>query len=621
MKENTWSNLAQVVFRRTYSRSDTGRSESWEKTVERVIRGNIRGHEVGDPEVRRLEYFMLERKAMPAGRGLWFSGSPAHERLGGAALNNCWYLQGDSWRNLVVAQDLLMLGGGVGFSIESELVAQIPAVRKHVVIARTEPRPGAWAVPDSREGWCELISRVLEAFLETGRSFNYTTELLRPRGERILGFGGHTAGPDPLVQAVNKITALLDTRSGQHLRPLDVMDLLCIIGEMVVAGNVRRSAILILGDAQDADYLQAKRWDLHPLPPERAMANLSVVADSPAQLGELFWETYLHGEPFGIVHRGNLKRFGRMGERKHDDATGVNPCAEATLTPGEPCNLQEIFLPNLAHEAEFIEAARLMHRWGKRVTCEHYHLALSDQAVKKYRRVGTGITGCLQSPLFAADPLDRAYAAIQDENRSYSQALGIAESIRTTVIKPSGTLSLLGECLPGIHPAYSRYYIRRVRFAADDPILDRLKLAGHPVEPAQRLDGSLDPRTSVAEFYCEAPTGVPVADENWDAFKQMDVVRFAQKHWSDQAVSVTVYYRREDLVKIRDWLDEHFDEIKTMSFLAHSDHGFVQAPLEAISEAEYVRRQSRIGMLSLETVEPGSDADTEECEGHGCLVK
>src|SRR6185369_4801022 len=218
---------------------------------------------------------------------------------------------------------------------------------------------------------------------------------------------------------------------------------------------------------------------------QRAMANLSVVADDVEDLHPLFWKTYEVGEPYGIVNRTNIQSYGRMGERKKDTAIGVNPCAEATLEGGpqiaEPCNLQELALPNIEDEEELILAARMMHRWGKRVTMEPYHWPGSDEVVKRNRRIGTGITGCLRSPLFNPKTLDNVYEAIQEENKKYSKELGIPESIRSTVVKPSGTISKVFDMAgyEGIHPAYSRFYIQRVRFAATDPLVPLLSAAGH----------------------------------------------------------------------------------------------------------------------------------------------
>lgn len=620
---NSWSNLAQVVYKRTYARKDEGTPENWSDTIERVIQGNVRGHNVSKQELERLRYFMLNRKAIPAGRGLWYSGSPSHKKLGGVALNNCWYLSCDTIDAFPLAMDLLMLGGGVGMSVEHRFVSKLPKVKKSVFIEHRATKDADFIVPDSREGWCELLRRTLESFFITGRGFSYSTVCVRGYGEPIYGFGGTASGPQPLVKFIDNIKSILLNRTNKHIRPIDAMDIICATGEMVVAGNVRRSAILIMGDPFDKDYLKSKRWDLGQVPTFRAFANLSVVIDDIEDVHSLFWKTYENGEPFGIVNRKNIQTFGRMGEKKKDTAVGMNPCAEATLESGEPCNLQEIALANLSSEDEFVEAARLMHRYGKRVTTEIYHHDIINEVVGRNRRIGTGITGCLESPLFNPKTLDRVYSEIQKENIEYSKELGIPESIRTTVVKPSGTVSkLLDQRGEGIHPAYSRYMIQRVRFAANDPLIPVLKAAGHYMEPVVRFDGSFDHNTLVVDFYLEAPQGTPCADEDFGTWKQLDVLLMAQKHWADQAVSVTVYYRKEEIAQIKEWLQNNLKYLKSISFLCHSDHGFKQAPKEAITREQYDKLSSKIKPLVFGESDVGDGADLGlECAGGVCPIR
>jgi ribonucleotide reductase alpha subunit len=948
-----WSNLATVVYKRTYARKDNGRTENWAETCERVIGGNVRGHNVSDEEIRRLRFFMNERKATPAGRGTWYSGSPGHARLGGVALNNCWFLTADEWENYVLAQDLLMLGGGVGMSVEHEFSSRLPKIRKDVTIVHRPTKDAEFIVPDSREGWNELTRRVLEAFFVTGRSFSYSTICVRGAGEAIKGFGGTASGPGPLVTFVEKLCAVLSSREGRRLRPIDAADVLCSIAEMVVSGNVRRSALIVIGDAWDKDFLRAKRWDLGTLPTQRACANFSVIAEDVDDLHPLFWATYEHGEPFGIVNRANIRKYGRMGELRKDTAVGCNPCqpkwaqlltpygirqmgdisvgdqiwsgkrwttvirkwstgikpvykwhttagvfagtknhrvvsdgekvevqdadsidtavgpaqalsdriyascvmdglvfgdgmvhkasndkvvlivgeddrdyftsevgdlllsrcgvhpahridetwevetditadelpktyervipdryvytdpwnaraflrglysangslvanrvtlkassfaaisqvqqmlsslgirsyyttnsahdtefsngtytcresydlnigtaigrelfaqligflqpykneklaalihdsrlstkgpkltfdvtkveyvgdeevwditvddeehvywtggclvsncAEATLESREPCNLQEIPLPNLSGVDEFVEAARLMHRYGKRVTMERYHHPEIQEVVERNRRVGTGITGCLQVPkLFNPQVLDRVYAAIQEENVAYSAELGINPSIRTTVIKPSGTKSkMLDVAGEGLHCALSRWMIQRVRIAASDPLIPELRARGHHMEPVIRFDGSLDLNTLVVDFYVEAPADLPCADEGFDTWRQLDVLLMAQKHWCDQAASVTVYYSKEEVPEIKAWLRLNLKNLKTISFLLQTGHGFVQAPKEPISKEQYDELSSKIEPLDLGEDLGGDDVDSQDCAGGACPVK
>jgi hypothetical protein len=312
----------------------------------------------------------------------------------------------------------------------------------------------------------------------------------------------------------------------------------------------------------------------------------------------------------------------------------VGNCGEATLEIGrsfpgitgsstEPCNLTEINLGAIEDPAEFEEAARLMHRWSKRVTCEQYHWPQADEVIKRNRRVGTGITGCVQNTkLFNPEMLDRVYAAIQDENVKYSKELNIPPSIRTTVIKPSGTWSKMMDCAcEGIHPAYSRFFIQRIRLSSNDALVGKLREAGHYIEPQVRLDGTYDPSTVVADFYVKTPEGTPCADSGFDTWKQLDAIKMAQKHWADQSISVTVYYKDEEIPQIQDWLRSNLKEIKTVSFLRHSGHGFKQAPKEAITEEQYEKLSAKIKPLDINNVQEGSEVGLNECEGGACPIK
>lgn len=945
-----FSNLAKVVIQRTYARKKkNGKLETWPDIVERAIRGNTRGFSVSQEEIDRLWYLLINRKAGPAGRGWWYSGTEAHEKLGGVALSNCWYLNADSWENYIQAQDLLMLGGGVGMSVEHRFVSKLPKVKKNVMVTHKPTKDADFIIPDSREGWCELTRKVLEAFFVTGKGFSFSTVCIRGAGEVIRGFGGYASGPLPLVTFADKISALLSSREGKNLRPIDAADLLCSVGELVVSGNVRRSALIILGDPWDKDYLKAKRWDLGPIPTQRAMANFSVVMDDIEDAHPLFWKTYENGEPFGILNRKNMQKYARMGDVKKDTAVGTNPCVpagtkiltdlgyraidslvgqtvnvwngnefspvqpqvtgtnqklvkvtfssgqslvctkdhtfpiknnlykdnsfelvkakdlviysnlakfvfpvidfgeevskkraysqgfysgdgnasttesvrrdiclygektmcaermsghlgkfqksqdraifhldfvpedkgfipfgwsvgsrlewlgglldsdgielkeggvqvasvdesfllqtqkllttlgvvakvskgreaqvkmmpdgkggkkeyhclalyrmcigatqiqalktlglkcerltfdktpqrdayrfatvsgvedagtadvvycfkegklglgcfegivtgqcgEASLESGEACNLQDIALSNISDEKEFEEAARLMHRWGKRVAMEKYHWENSQEIISRNHRIGTGITGCLRSPLFTPAVLDRVYAAIQDENVSYSKELGIPESIRTTVVKPSGTVSKCYDMAgyEGIHAAYSRYYIQRVRFSANDPLVAKLREAGHKIEPVIRFDGTLDHTTVVCDFYEKAPEGFPVADEDWSTEKQLEVLKMAQRHWADQAVSVTVYYKRDDLPWLKTWLQNNLGELKSISFLCHSEHGFLQAPKEKITKEQFEELSEKISPVQLDDLTDGGDLVDLECAGGSCPIR
>lgn len=620
---SSWDNLSRIIYRRTYARkNENGELESWPDTVDRVIRGNSRLAKVDESERNELAQIMLSRKGIPAGRGLWQSGTSTQEKLGGVSQNNCFFWTAEKWEHFVYAQDYLMLGGGVGLSVEHKYVSKLPEVKKNVEIKHKADFSQEFIVPDTREGWCELTRRVLEAYFVTGKGFTYSTKAVRPYGDRILGFGGVSSGPLPLIQFIDRLSALFKTREGSHIRPIDAADILTMIGQMVVAGNVRRSAIIILGDPWDKEYLAAKNWKNGNIPNYRAFANYSVVCDDIEDLHPSFWKTYEHGEPFGLVNRKNIQKFGRAGERKSDRAIGVNPCAEIPLENGEPCCLVEIPLPNQKDLNDFSHTARLLYRYAKRVTLERYHNPITHAVVQKNRRIGVGITGCLSSGLFNSSDLDSVYNELVLLDRDYSAELGVNPSVRLTTVKPSGTVSkLLGQNgYEGIHPAYSRYFIQRVRFASDDPLVGLLRKAGHKVEPQINFDGSPDHSTVVVDFYVAAPEGFPVADDNWDTWKQLDTVLLAQRYWSDNAVSVTVYYKREDIPELKKWLAANLQYLKSISFLLHSDHGFKQAPKEAMTEKEYSKLSAKLLPIELDQITEG-DLDQPDCVGGVCPIR
>lgn len=621
--ENSWDALSKIVYKRTYARKkENGTLESWPDTVNRVVSGNTRIVVVTPEERQNLTDLMLSRKGIPAGRGLWQSGTPTQEKLGGVSQNNCFFWTAENWEHFVYAQDYLMLGGGVGMSVEHKYISKLPKVKRGVNISHENSFSAEFIVPDTREGWCKLTRRILKSFFVDGVSFTYSTKAIRPEGDPIIGFGGTASGPGPLIKFVEQLVAMLNSLEGKNLSPVNGADILCMIGQMVVSGNVRRSAIIILGDCWDKDYLSCKQWEKGTIPNYRAFANYSVVCDDIEDVHLQFWKTYEYGEPFGIINRKTMRKYGRYGEELPDTAIGVNPCAEICLENGEPCCLVEIPLMNLRSVEEFINAATLLYRYAKRVTLETYHNKITNDIVKKNHRIGVGITGCLGSPLFTEPILRRVYQAIKEEDIKYSAELGVPQSIRLTTIKPSGTVSkLLSQYgYEGLHAAYSRYFVQRIRFSADDKLIPLLRAAGHHIEPQVNFDGSLDRSTLVVDFYIAAPKQYPVADEDWTLQKQLDTLLLAQRAWSDNAVSVTIYYKKTDIPFLKVWLKENLSALKSISFLLHSEHGFKQAPKEAITESAYLSAVAKIKTINIESISSGT-LDSLECTAGFCPIK
>ena len=261
-----------------------------------------------------------------------------------------------------------MLGSGVGFNIQREHVYQLPKVKAKVTVEREDVNDADFIVPDSREGWVELLDRVLRASFETGEGFTFATHLIRPKGAKIEGFGGTASGSEDLVWGMIEINKILNAKAGRRLSSVDCLDIMNIIGKIVVAGNVRRSAQIALGDHDDIEYLRAKRWDLGNIPNWRAMSNNSVVCDDIGKLPEEFWDGYKgNGEPYGLINLTASRRQGRTGDLQYPDpdVMGFNPCAEQSLANFETCCLAEVYLPNIDTYEELRKVLRYLYRVNK----------------------------------------------------------------------------------------------------------------------------------------------------------------------------------------------------------------------------------------------------------------
>jgi hypothetical protein len=453
--------------------------------------------------------------------------------------------------------------------------------------------------------------------------FTYSTICVRGKGAAIKGFGGTASGPEELCWGIGEISALLNARAGKKLRPIDALDIMNIIGYVVVAGNVRRSAQIAIGDLHDDLFMRAKRWDLGTLPKWRAMSNNSVVCNDISQLTEDFWAGYEgKGEPYGLINLRNSKRMGRAGDETYPDPNviGYNPCAEQSLADKETCCLSEIYLPNIESEAELQKIATMLYRINKhslRLKCHHKE---TEKIVHENMRMGIGVTGYLQATDEQKSWLKSTYTVLRAFDEAYSAKMGWPESIKLTTVKPSGTLSLLAGVTPGCHPGYSRYHIRRIRIAAGSNLIQMCRDKGYKVEAQRNFDGTTDPNTFVVEFPCSYPAHSVFAGDV-SAVEQLETVKRLQTEWSDNAVSCTIYYKPEEIPEIKLWLKGNYNEsVKTCSFLLHSDHGFDQAPFEEISEELYKELKAKTEpIIDVEVDE--NDVELEECATGACPIK
>jgi hypothetical protein len=339
-----WSPVGFLTYKRTYARrldyNGTDRTEEWIDTINRVLDSCDTQLHVGfsKEERERLKNYMLKLKGTVAGRFLWQMGTKTVDRLGLPSLQSCSFCTVDSpVRPFTWAFDFLMLGSGVGVNIQREYVYKLPpVVDEFVQPVRLDEASADFIVPDTREGWVELLRRTLESAFDSSVSsgFSYSTQLIRGKGAAIKSFGGVASGPEDLVQGISEIAGIIGKRCGKQLRPIDVLDIICIIGAIVVSGNVRRSAIITIGDHDDLQYLKAKRWDLGGIPNWRSNANLSVVCNDFSLLPEEFWQGYEgNGEPYGLINLKLARSCGRLGETQYKDkrVQGFNPLIASGL--------------------------------------------------------------------------------------------------------------------------------------------------------------------------------------------------------------------------------------------------------------------------------------------------
>ena len=617
--------LGEVVFLRTYSRPvDAGGVESWVECLRRVIDGACDvGAGFTPREAEALFEHMFYLRCSLSGRALWQLGTPLVRELNGASLNNCYFVNVETIEDFEFLFDMLMLGGGVGFSVERSKIHELPKVRSGVAVSHERSNDADFIVPDSRGGWSRLLHAVLKSYFHTGKSFSFSTILIREFGAELKTFGGTASGPGALIDGVADICGVLDGRAGKKLRSVDVLDICNIIGRIVVSGSSRRSAEIAIGDPDDILFLRAKNWGRGGVPAWRANSNNSIFADSFDEIMPEVWNGYDgRGEPYGFLNRKLARRVGRVGEVKVDNSIeGFNPCAEIALGDGESCNLATVFLPNVESLKQFREISRLLYLFQKAVTRLEYPYEKTTNLVRKNARIGLSVTGVLQSSEKQVGWLSTVYEYLVGLDKEISDGRGVPRSVRLTTVQPSGTLSLLPGVTPGIHPAFAEFYVRRVRFKAGDPLVDVCRSRGYPVMFDVGLNGREDQKTFVVEFPCESPKGAVLAAD-MSAVDQLEWVKRLQEKWADNAVSVTVYYRLEELPEIKEWMEANYERsIKSVSFLLHKDHNFPLPPYEECSEDDYLRRAAAIDFSVPLTRAVGGELTVDDCAGGACPIK
>lgn len=619
------NSLGEITFIRTYSRKKPdGTKERWHEVCERVISGMytlMKDHvetnkifwdeEKAQRSAKEAFDRMFNMKWLPPGRGLWMMGTRfVHERGDSTALNNCAFTSTvDLPADAAWLMEASMLGVGVGFGTES--------AGKETI---TEPDGTFdYVIPDTREGWAKSAELLLRAYINGAPKPVFDYSEIRAKGEPIKGFGGLASGPKPLREYHESIVDQFEGRAGETLTSVDILDVMNKAGRCVVAGNVRRSAELALGDINDMDFIEAKNYEKNP---ERAawgwISNNSVIAEVGDTPHDKIAEGIVNnGEP-GIFYRDLVRKYGRMIDppnNKDHRVVGTNPCSEQSLEHREMCCLVETFPIKADSLEDFKQTLKYAYLYAKAVTLMPTGWEETNQVMLRNRRIGTSMSGLAEfiekhTMTELREWMDQGYQEIQMWDKTYSEWLCIRESIKTTSIKPSGTVSLLAGVTPGVHWMPDTVYIRRIRVAIDHPLVHVAQNAGYHVEPAET-----DPEgTAVIEFPVRGPK---VRNEREvTIWEKAALAIIAQRYWSDNQVSCTITFSKDEAKHIGDLLRVHEGQLKSVSFLQIQDqgeHDYAQLPYEGITEEQY--QEAVAQCMPMDTLSLYEGLDTVDAVG------
>lgn len=566
---------------------------------------------------------ILTFKFTPPGRGLYAMGTDAVEAHGGAVLNNCAFLSTRDPRPDVFAKlmNLTMLGVGVGYDTLG--------AGKAVIIP---PRLGysrVSEIPDTRQGWVDSIEELLASYLTNGNvpgvTFDYSR--IRPAGLPIKRFGGVSSGPEPLRRLHDSLRELCDAYAGKRIDSTWIVDACNLIGRCVVAGNVRRSAQIALGQEGDRDFLHLKE-DAGKVAEYRAFSNNSVRAHVGMDYAEAGSLTARTGEP-GYFWLDNARMFGRMNgqvaTRTDFLAMGTNPCSEQTLEDGELCCLVETYPAKHETLDDYLETLKLAYLYAKTVTLVPTGFPDTDEIIARNRRIGCSMSGVVQAiqKIGGSEFLrwcDRGYNFLTGLDASYSDWLGVPESIKRTSVKPSGTVSILANASPGIHHPHSEYYIRRVRFASNSPLLTVLKQAGYNVVPEIYGQEKGKENTMVVEFPIHEPF-FSKGKAQASMWEQLALTAVMQRYWADNQVSVTIHFTKEEANDIPLALEIYQHQLKSVSFLPYDPHSiYALAPYEEISKERYDELVSILRTVELpyDALDVQQEAQPKGCDSDSC---
>ena len=600
----------QFIHKSRYARwiEDEQRRENWDETVSRYISfmdsyvHDKHGYKLDSSLRNELEEAILNLRVMPSMRAMMTAGD-ALERDAVCGYN-CSYIPVDSPRAFDECMYILMCGTGVGFSVERENVDKLPVVSDNFNDSETVIK-----VADSKPGWAKAL-RELIALLYAGQVPSWDMSGVREAGARLKVMGGRASGPQPLIDLFNFTVKKFKKAAGRRLYPIECHDLMCKVGEIVVVGGVRRSALISLSNLGDEQMRLAKSGEWWDEPDkqiyrngQRALANNSVAYKTKPEMGT-FMREWLSlydsksGER-GIFNRQSAKKqAAKNGRRETEHDFGCNPCSEIILRPYQFCNLSEVVVresDTLATLKEKVRLATILGTFQATLTNFKYLRKIWQKNTEEERLLGVSLTGIMDNTLTATSggKLETALEILRAEavivNEAMSKQLKIPQSTAVTCVKPSGTVSQLTDAASGIHARHNPYYIRTVRGDNKDPLTQFLIAEGIPAEPDVMKPDS----TTVFSFPMKSPNGA-VTRTQMTAIEQLELWLAYQRHWCEHKPSVTISVKENEWMSVGSWVYEHFDEVSGISFLPFSEHTYQQAPYQDIDAEQYAEFKKKM---------------------------
>ena len=605
---------------------DVGRRETWSETVDRYIE-QIVGKKVNTATADQLRLAVLDLSVMPSMRALMTAGQ-ALERDNTAGYN-CSYLPVDDLKSFDEAMFILLCGTGVGFSVERQFITKLPEVPTLFESETTV------VVKDSKEGWAKSLRQVI-ALLYSGEIPKWDTSRVRPSGARLKTFGGRASGPAPLIDLFTFVIRTFKEAQGRKLNSLECHDIMCKIGEVVVVGGVRRSAMISLSNLSDDRMRHAKTGTWWENNPQRALANNSVsYTEKPDSLS--FMREWMALVESGSGERGVFNRqaskvqAAKNGRRDANYEFGTNPCSEIILRPNQFCNLTEVVVratDTLESLSEKVRLATILGTIQSSFTKFPYLRKIWQTNTEEERLLGVSLTGIMDNPLMTNKNkgLDRTLEHLKSvavaTNAEWAKRLGIPVSTAISCVKPSGTVSQLVDSASGIHARHSPYYIRTVRGDNKDPLTQFMKDQGVPNEP----DVMKPDATTVFSFPMKAPTGA-VCTADMSAIEQLEMWLSYQRSWCEHKPSVTINVKNSEWLAVGAFVYEHFDEMSGVSFLPYNEHTYQQAPYQEVDKTAYKELLKLMPkaldwskLSAYESEDNTSGSQTLACSGDSCEI-